>query len=239
MTEERLLELCDMLYYGVPINDNNKNDYADAIEAGYVEVLKPKRATKFFLTDLGKEAIQPVMYQYLYRKFYFLRGNDMSEEDLERYHRTYPSMDGWELMIQFYKDKVNEYDGNKKQRPPRAYIQYIAQLCKHSGKKEEALRNYLVICILDLSGILEIPTQETMDSIGKDFEPGGMFYRTPDQIKDRAQLAPGIVAELRDLCNDSEKLEAIFQEVYSHINLPLQYRSKEEMIEALKTFQPK
>lgn len=229
MTEERLLELCDMLYYGITVNENNKNDYDDAIEAGYVEVLKPKRATKFFLTELGKEAIQPVMYRYLYSKFYFLRGSDMSEEDLERYHVKYQNMDGWELMIQFYQDKVNEYDGNRKQRPPRTYIQYIAQLYKHSGKKEEALRNYLVICILDLSGILELPTQEFIDIAPR---------KTPDQIRERAQLAPGIVAEVKNLCNDdTEKMEVAFLEVYNHLRLPVQYRSQEEMLEALKTFQ--
>ena len=234
MTKEQLLDICKLLDYGLTVNENNKHWYEDAIAAGYVEVRKPKRATRFFLTEAGKKAIQPVLYLYLYRKFYFTRDTELTEEMYESYRNKHLDLSAWDLLIQYHKDKVNQYDGNKTMRPPRTYIYYIANLYRLSDRPEEAAKYYLLVCILDLSGIMEITTFESMQDIEDAYKPGGMFYKTRYDILNKSVLAPGIIAELKETLPDTAALSELFNSVYDHLNLPVSVRTREEILRTIQ-----
>lgn len=219
MDKEYLLRMCNLLDYGITINDNNAHWYDDAIEKGYVEVRKPKRATKFFLTEEGVKAIQPVLYLHIFRKFYFTRDTQITEDEYERYHEAHKELGAWDLLIQYHKDKVNEYDGNRTQRPPRTYIYFIANLYKYSGRKLEAGRYYMLIYILDMSGVMEVPTFNNLDIISPP---------TKERILKKSGPLPAIMAEIVECLEERKALE-VFQEMYSAVNLPISVRTKEEM----------
>lgn len=235
MTKERLLEMCKLLDYGITVNENNKNWYDDAIEQGYVEIKKPKRATKFFLTESGIAVVQPVMYLYIYQKYYFIRDNQLSEEDYEKYHKSYPDLNGWDLLIRYHEDKIKEYDGNKTKIPPRTFIYFIAKLYQFSRRPEEAIRYFLVICILDLSGVMEFPTNSGMKNIEDCYKPGNRLYKSFNDIKKKAVLLPGTIIDLKESVEEAgytdNDIQEIFNNVYSSMNLRYSVHTKEEMIE--------
>ena len=102
MNLSKLLELCDLTHYPHKVTEETKQKYAEALQLGYVYIDRPKRARsdKFFLTDKGQEVIKPVMYRHVYDSLYMYRDKDFKVKHLEEYHRTYPDMDGYDLMIQ-------------------------------------------------------------------------------------------------------------------------------------------
>lgn len=224
MDKEYLLRMCNLLDYGIIVNANNAHWYDDAIEKGYVEIRKPKRATKFFLTDTGLEVIQPVLYLYIFRKYYFTRDTQLTEDYYERYHDTHPELSAWDLLIQYHVDKINEYDGNKTQKPPRTYIYFVANLYKYSGRKTEAGRYYILVYILDMSGVMEIPTLSNMDVIS---------VPAKEKILKKSGVLPGIATEIVDCLEEAEAIE-IFHEVYIRVNLPISVRTKEDMEKGIK-----
>lgn len=238
MTKEELLDMCKLLDYGITVNENNKHWYDEAIKKGYVEVRKPKRATKFFLTDRGIEAIQPAMYLHIYRTYYFVRDAELTEDSYERYHEKYPDLNGWDLLIQYHKDKISEYDGNRTQTPPRTFIYFIAKLYSFSGRPEEAIKYFILVCILDLSGVMQFPTSGAMHNIEDSFVPGGRFYRSKEKIKEKATLAPGIVSDLKENIKEAgytaTDLRSTFNEVMLSISLPYTVYQPEEMIEIIE-----
>lgn len=224
MDKEYLLRMCNLLDYGITVNTNNAHWYDDAIEKGYVEIRKPKRATKFFLTETGLKVIQPVLYLYIFRKYYFARDTQLTEDCYERYHDTHPELSAWDLLIQYHVDKINEYDGNKTQKPPRTYIYFVANLYKYSGRKIEAGRYYILVYILDMSGVMEIPTLSSLDVIN---------VPVKEKILKKSGVLPGIATEIVDCLEEAEAIE-VFQEVYSRVNLPISVRTKEDMEKGIK-----
>lgn len=230
MDKEDLLKMCNLLEYGISVNEVNKHWYDKAINMGYVEVRKIKRSTKFFLTETGVAAIQPILYLHIYRKYYFVCDQNLTEEALTAYHNLYPELDAWDLLIQYHKEKVDQYDGNRKQKIPRTYIYFIAKLYEYSSRPKEALRYYILTCILDLSGVMEVPTMESMRGLENEYKPGGRFYKSQEDIKKKAILYPGLVTDIKKLGFGLEDIKAAFTEVYGRLFLPVQAKSKEEML---------
>lgn len=239
MNLDKLLKLCYLKQYPQAVTEETKQQYAEALQLGYVCIDRPKRARsdKFFLTDKGLEAVKPVMYRYTYDRLYMYRDAAFTVDQLEEYHRTYPDMDGYDLMIQYYKDRINEYDGNRTQRPPRPYVLNIAQIYDYKDEKLEALRHYLLVAILDMSGVLEVPPTELIKGIEHIYAPGGSMYKTIDQLRESCQLYPGIAAYIIDcvekLDYSMDQLKELYTDTYQRLHLPVSIRTEAEIFQII------
>ena len=239
MNLDKLLELCYLSQFPQVVTEETNSRYAEALQLGYVYIDRPKRARsdKFFLTDKGLEAVRPVMYRHTYDRLYMYRDAPFTIVQLEDYHKTYPDMDGYDLMIRYYKDRISEYDGNRTKRPPRTYIYFIAELYRQKGDMLEALRHNLLLCILDLSGIMEVPTQEQVKGLESSYAPGGIFYKDQKQLLERCQLAPAIISGVTDgmekLDYNMDQLKELYTDTYQRLHLPVSIRTEAEIFQII------